>query len=228
LPGYPEGNTRDRAARRLGWSLTTLKRRLEKGRDQLRERLTRRGLGLPAVLLVAGVTEGPSLAAVPLQLAGATVRAAGGSSLPPSVAALVMQTLPVVTARTGRAAASMVLAAGLLLVGGVLLAGPRAEKTFPAQPPKPLPVRERVRKVEPKTAEETKQTKELHVKVRVVDEKDRPIAEASVALVVIWLPPKTGESYKDEVVHQGKTDREGRCQFTLAGDDPNRTHWLHL
>src|SRR5207248_1971333 len=81
---YLEGKTRDAAARLLGWSLATLKRRLEKGREQLRERLTRRGLGLPAVLLVAGLTQGPSLAAVPSQLAGATVRAAGGSSLPPS------------------------------------------------------------------------------------------------------------------------------------------------
>src|SRR5262245_45078579 len=52
---YLEGKTRDAAARVLGWSLATLKRRLGEGRTLLRERLTRRGLGLPAALLLAGL-----------------------------------------------------------------------------------------------------------------------------------------------------------------------------
>src|SRR4051812_42338770 len=41
---YLSGLTRDEAARQLGWSLGTLKRRLEEGRSALRLRLERRGV----------------------------------------------------------------------------------------------------------------------------------------------------------------------------------------
>src|SRR5207245_3715132 len=41
---YLEGSTRDEAAQQLGWSLSTLKRRLERGRELLRLRLVRGGL----------------------------------------------------------------------------------------------------------------------------------------------------------------------------------------
>src|SRR3954463_5429288 len=41
---YLSGLTRDEAARQLGWSLGTLKRRLEEGRKTLRTRLARRGI----------------------------------------------------------------------------------------------------------------------------------------------------------------------------------------
>ncbi len=47
---YLENATQEEAARQLGWSLRTLKRRLQRGRDLLHKRLTRRGLTLSAVL----------------------------------------------------------------------------------------------------------------------------------------------------------------------------------
>src|SRR5439155_25037685 len=61
---YLEGRTRDEAARELGWSLRTLKRRLEQGRNHLRERLSRRGLGLSGLLLATGAAP-EARAAVP-------------------------------------------------------------------------------------------------------------------------------------------------------------------
>jgi hypothetical protein len=69
---YLEGLTRDEAARRLGWSLGTLKRRLEQARECLRLRLERRGLAMPSALVGLGVMT----AAVPADLTAATVRAA--------------------------------------------------------------------------------------------------------------------------------------------------------
>ncbi len=42
---YLSGLTRDEAAKQLGWSLGTLKRRLDEGRKALRDRLDRRGIG---------------------------------------------------------------------------------------------------------------------------------------------------------------------------------------
>jgi RNA polymerase sigma factor (sigma-70 family) len=48
---YLEGQTQDEAARRLGWSKSTLRRRLERGRRLLRDRLAGRGVTLSAGLL---------------------------------------------------------------------------------------------------------------------------------------------------------------------------------
>lgn len=53
---YLEGHTRDDAARHLGWSLRTLARRLEQGRERLRGRLSRRGVALSAAFGVAALT----------------------------------------------------------------------------------------------------------------------------------------------------------------------------
>jgi RNA polymerase sigma factor (sigma-70 family) len=66
---YLDGATRDEAAGRLGWSLSTLKRRLERGRELLCGRLTARGIapaGLAAALVPGGLR-----AAVPVRLAAA-------------------------------------------------------------------------------------------------------------------------------------------------------------
>ena len=87
---YLQGRTRDEAARRLGWSLGTLKRRLEQGRKLLHARLSRRGVTLPAVLsaMLLAASEVPaSLAASTLGLATSSL--AGSPSVPASVAALM-------------------------------------------------------------------------------------------------------------------------------------------
>src|SRR5439155_12341276 len=52
---YLEGRTQDEAARHLGWSLSTLRRRLERGRDLLRARMTGRGATLGAGLLAGAL-----------------------------------------------------------------------------------------------------------------------------------------------------------------------------
>jgi RNA polymerase sigma factor (sigma-70 family) len=68
-----EGRTQDEAARQLGWSLSTLRRRLAQGRRLLEARLRGRGVTLPAAL--AGVLA--ASAAVPGRLRAAAVAAAG-------------------------------------------------------------------------------------------------------------------------------------------------------
>src|SRR5262249_24339883 len=47
---YREGQTKDEAAQQLGWSPGRIKGLLERGRNQLRPRLTRRGISLPSAL----------------------------------------------------------------------------------------------------------------------------------------------------------------------------------
>src|SRR5207248_4076709 len=69
---YLEGRTRDEAAAALGCSLAMLKRRLERGRNLLRDRLTRRGVAPPAA--GAGVLFADLVSGAPA--AAATARAA--------------------------------------------------------------------------------------------------------------------------------------------------------
>lgn len=70
-----EGKSRDEAAALLGWSVGSLKGRLERGRELLRGRLARRGLALSTAFAALLVIGGSANAAVPLTLGLETVRA---------------------------------------------------------------------------------------------------------------------------------------------------------
>jgi RNA polymerase sigma factor (sigma-70 family) len=70
-----EGKSGDEAARDLGCSASTLKRRLRSARDLLQARLDRRGLALPATAVASLLFLGPATA-VPPGLADGTARAA--------------------------------------------------------------------------------------------------------------------------------------------------------
>jgi RNA polymerase sigma factor (sigma-70 family) len=72
---YLEGQTQDEAARQLGWSRGTLKRRLERGRDRLRIRLTRRGVTLGGSLFAVALTESATRGAVPSALRTTAINA---------------------------------------------------------------------------------------------------------------------------------------------------------
>jgi RNA polymerase sigma factor (sigma-70 family) len=72
---YLEGQTQDEAARQLGWSVTTVKGRLDRGRNLLRRRLSRRGLSLGLPLFVASMARGTARGA-PAGMSRQTARAA--------------------------------------------------------------------------------------------------------------------------------------------------------
>ena len=65
--------TQDEAAAALGWSLSTLRRRLEKAKALLRARLTSRGATLAAGLLAGAFAASTAMASVPPALAQAAV-----------------------------------------------------------------------------------------------------------------------------------------------------------
>jgi RNA polymerase sigma factor (sigma-70 family) len=71
---YLEGRTRDEAAHELGWTVGKLRRRLERGRELLSKRLTRRGLTLSAALFATALTEASVSAVAPPAVVVATVK----------------------------------------------------------------------------------------------------------------------------------------------------------
>lgn len=114
LSCYFEGRTQDEAARELGWSLRTLQRRLERGRDLLRSRLMRKGLPLPVAFL-AGVLLNEAAAA---GKAAETARAAavfvtGGTP----TARAAASTLAVTVLRENARRVARIVVAGLVLLG---------------------------------------------------------------------------------------------------------------
>jgi RNA polymerase sigma factor (sigma-70 family) len=127
---YLDGKTRDEAAQQLGWTLATLKRRLEEGRDLLRERLARRNLALPVGMLAAYVSQSVASAAVPVSLQQATVKAgllfaAGKSAVAVGVtsraSALADGMLASLLRAKFRSLTAVLLAVGLLSTGAGIL-----------------------------------------------------------------------------------------------------------
>jgi RNA polymerase sigma factor (sigma-70 family) len=123
---YLEGRTQDEAARQLGWSKITLRRRLDEARAALGRRLTLRGAAWPGAL--SAVLLSDCLApAVPPGLAGPTAEAAAlvaagkaAPAVPAGVAALTQGVMPTMTLTKLRAAAALLLAAAV--AGGALSA----------------------------------------------------------------------------------------------------------
>jgi len=85
---YLEGKTRDEASQELGWSLGTVKGRLERGRDMLRERLVKRGLSLSAAIFGVALGETTASAAVPTTLVAITIQGSATGAASGSVKTL--------------------------------------------------------------------------------------------------------------------------------------------
>ncbi|MFL5246151.1 MAG: sigma-70 family RNA polymerase sigma factor [Gemmataceae bacterium] len=129
---YLEGLTRDEAARQLGCPLSTLKLRVQQGRDLLQKRLQKRGLALSAALAAAMLITNSSRAAVPATLVHATLEAAlhlaskplAGAVISANALALARRVLKTLLLSKPKLAAS-ILAIGLFAAGAGLLALPK-------------------------------------------------------------------------------------------------------
>ncbi|HYH63150.1 MAG TPA: sigma-70 family RNA polymerase sigma factor, partial [Urbifossiella sp.] len=81
-----EGRTQDAAARDLGWSFSTLRRRLDRGKEMLRDRLTRRGVTAPAGFVGVTLVEPVPPALADFTRVGAVGFARGVKTATPAVA----------------------------------------------------------------------------------------------------------------------------------------------
>jgi RNA polymerase sigma factor (sigma-70 family) len=135
-----EGRTRDEAAQELGWSLGTLKGRLERGRQILRARLVRRGVSLATGLGATLLSEGSIKASVPPSLVNKTVRVAAAclpgrsaevGAISAEVQALVHGVIRTMALSRLNLIAACFLAAGVLMTG----AGVAAHQAWAAKQP---------------------------------------------------------------------------------------------
>jgi RNA polymerase sigma factor (sigma-70 family) len=102
-----QGRTVEEAARQLGWSIGSLRGRLERGREKLRQRLTRRGLDLSVgvIALLAPIV-------VPERLLAESLRHFSGP-VPASLSALAGGVMPALRLKITGLALVLVTAAGL-------------------------------------------------------------------------------------------------------------------
>jgi RNA polymerase sigma factor (sigma-70 family) len=135
---YLQGRTQEEAAGLLGWPRGTVSTRLNRARDLLRVRLSRRGLVLSAGVVVGLLAQ----AAVPAGLLGSTLRLVGhalaGAALPAGAAALADATLRQLSRRKFHAALVVTLA--LAVAGGGALAAFFRHDAPPGDPPPGPPV----------------------------------------------------------------------------------------
>jgi RNA polymerase sigma factor (sigma-70 family) len=144
-----EGRSRDEAARCLGWTVAAVKDRLERGRERLRIRLSRRGVLLGTSLLSAWLLEGAAqatCASVAPQavaraaLSIATGQATLGSLLPARVAALAKGVTTTMFVRKVTIMVAVSVAVGLCAAGVVMgLPGGSPPVQAQAPPAKPAP-----------------------------------------------------------------------------------------
>ena len=215
---YLEGETQDEAARRMGWSLGTFRRRLEQGRNALGRRLTRRGLTLSAVLTVPLLAGTTARAMVSPLLLEETVRAglalANGRGTAGLVSAQVAALLRggTNTLLTAKAKVAVLLLAGLALaVGGVLThqtlnAGPAAP---PAVSPPPQAKAAPARPA-PATSEKDRT---VEIKGRVLDPEGKPQAGARLFLL------SEASQGKSETAARATTDEDGCFNFSARREE---------
>jgi RNA polymerase sigma factor (sigma-70 family) len=226
-----EGHTQEEAAGLLGWTVGSVKGRLERGRKRLHLRLARRGLTLSAALAAVELSRPVAAAGVPSLLARATIQhallfgagqAAAGAGRAPAAAALAEGVLKTMAANKCKMALLAVLAVGLAGLGLAVCAY-HALAQKPGNPGKPTasgPARAKDQKPNPRQAPEPRAepraADKMTVGGKVLDPAGKPAAGADVA-VIAWAtnPNRVQRSYaRWHVLGSGKTNAQGA--FRLA------------
>jgi RNA polymerase sigma factor (sigma-70 family) len=185
---YLENRKQAEVARQLGIKEGTVWSRLDRARRLLQDRLCRRGVALPAVLGLLGVSAEAATAAIPGSLVtsvvhAATLSASGGAVAnvaSAEVMALLQGAHQAMTLSKGKIATLLLLAAGILgtSFGFVVYQRPAVQATEMVEPEspqdRPAP--------QPAVAPETKVKEIVMVSGRVLGPDGKPLAGAHLLL----------------------------------------------
>jgi RNA polymerase sigma factor (sigma-70 family) len=216
-----QGKTREQVAGELGWSLRTLRRRLEQGRECLRARLKRRHLDLPVALLMVGLAQSAVPASVPPLLQTATVQAAlqaaTGRAAASAASTLADGMLHALAAGNVKLLAAVALTVAALAAGAGWFAyrGQGAAGVATAAESRPAPgAGQKAQAAQPRPQQGKDAKQLMTISGRVLDAAGKPVAGAQVAVLArqaIRLSSWENWAWsRNDVLGQVKTDGEGR------------------
>jgi RNA polymerase sigma factor (sigma-70 family) len=225
-----EGLSRQEVARRLGVKEGTVSSRLGRAREQLREKLARRGVSLAALLGALAFARGQAPAAVPRRLLGATIRAgvayAEGDLPVGGISAGAERLLKEVTRAmvlTQTKVAAAALAAVLLAAGALAFAPhPAHSQVPPAAPQGPAktsapdgPPAPGSGAAKPALAARAEgDTESVTVSGQVLGPDSKPFAGAEVS--ARWYQLYAGGTARGEVKTTSGPDGRFRLRFATA------------
>lgn len=207
---YLEGKTRDEAAREIGCSLNTIKKRLELGRGKLRGRLIRRGLALSAGLLAA---LGDSKAANGLspKLLQTTIQGAIHGRQSAGVAALVHGVPNTMISKTVKLTIGATLAAGVL-IGAIGMRNHGNNKAIAGEPPA-----EKAKNQSKQPPKDDEVEGAATYAGRVLDPDGKPLAGAK--LYALYYTPKVAP-----IPVRSASDKNGEFRFSIERKEFDRSY----
>jgi RNA polymerase sigma factor (sigma-70 family) len=224
-----EEKTVEEAARLLGWTKGTVKGRLQRGREQLRQRLRRRGLDVSAGLLAIAFATSSASARISTSLTAGTLRAAlriaageplSAGVISAQVAALVQGANAIMFTNKAKVVIVLLLAlsAGVAGLAAVLAANPQ-EDAKPAKAAKPE------NHIATPTTARTDSKETIAVRGQVLDPDGKPLAGAEVYFAKTTLEGR-------ELSRKATSGPDGRFRFSILNaeadsDDvnPRRNPW---
>jgi RNA polymerase sigma factor (sigma-70 family) len=207
---YLEGRTHEEAARQLGWSKGTLRRRLSRGRELLRDRLLARGLAPAAALTATLFAEGDAIAAVSATLArGAVGTAMNSTPVTPAVAALAEAGLKIVGVSKVKLATAILLAMSFLTGAGLWASRTPDTQSVASTPPAAKQTPDRPRAEKPST----EKNPAMEVSGRVLDPDGKPLAGAKLYWYSTVMRQDSSPGARDPKVTSAA---DGRFRFPIA------------
>jgi RNA polymerase sigma factor (sigma-70 family) len=239
---YFEGLTLEEAARRLRCPAGTIRSRLARARDKLRDSLARRGIVVPAAALGAVLAPRSASASVPPLLCDSTTRAAlafaarhavTGGALSAPAAALAQEVLSTMLIHKLKLVAIAALALAAVTTGAGWLARSLAMKEGPVQQPAKPAAR-----VAPRDSDRPKPTARpdgstparMIVAGRVLDPDGKPVHGAVVDILTRprspWVGASEGSSER-ALIGQGQSDADGRFRLDAPRTASTRVFEVH-
>jgi RNA polymerase sigma factor (sigma-70 family) len=213
---YLEDMTYQQAANSLQWSEGTTRGRLARGKQLLRDRLTRRGVAFTAAAIGAG-SAAPTVSAVSMPLLRATTRAAGHIALGESAAAGTVSTTTVAlmkqAMRSMMIARLKIAAAAALIVGALTGLATGLAAMGPTGPAAPIsaPPRIGAHDPAPEPVKATSKAETLAYRGRVLGPSGQPVAGAK-----LYLTPMLGYLHQPYPSSEATTTGpDGRFAFTV-------------